>query len=518
MSWLIKSHDLTLDQQRAVEMDSRAHKLIVGSPGSGKTLILLHRFRYLLDESSGETECLHLFAFTSAMEKFIQRALHDLDIPRSCVSTIDSWCLDYFRANVSRAIPMEENSHQPDLHQLRRLVLETLRVLPLEMKPLEFALVDEGQDLSNDQIQVVTAAARHVTVCVDHRQISSTHKPDQVDVAARLGVRKANITLLDALRCSPYVTKLASAFLNDPADASQWQAQARIGYIERETPFLYVAASVDDEKERLARVLRTRLENNERVAVLLPQREQVLGFARSLREVGFEVETDEELDFASDLPKVISYRNARGLTFDSVLMPGLVPGSFPGTNPVNIRRFLFGSVTRASRWVYMSTDNSFFRPLRAVLGLADEGVIRIDGLVVSERRSGGLVESPNDLSPFSGHESASVALASAMMSTERAGLTVELKPLRDAIEFLSRVSKARVRVEFDGSELILIRGRSTARVPATGMWRGTARVAARGVLEKVDYLMRNSSHVEVKVVDSRLWIGTFAIDCDWKSE
>lgn len=86
----------------------------------------------------------------------------------------------------------------------------------------------------------------------------------------------------------------------------------------------------------------------------------------------------DELDFTSGLPKVITYHSAKGLTFDTVLLPRLVPASFLNKREETIARLLFVGITRATKWVYLSTWRD--RAL-AVLGrvdpLAAEGVITI---------------------------------------------------------------------------------------------------------------------------------------------
>ena len=98
------------------------------------------------------------------------------------------------------------------------------------------------------------------------------------------------------------------------------------------------------------------VEKGDRVAVLLPLKRQVLWFAQRLREAGLKVETQDDLNFASDTPKVITYHSAKGLTFDSVLLPRLTPKSFQVFSQEQIERLLFVALTRATRWAYLSTD------------------------------------------------------------------------------------------------------------------------------------------------------------------
>ena len=120
-------------------------------------------------------------------------------------------------------------------------------------------------------------------------------------------------------------------------------------------PLFYQAADFDDERERLINTVRTRLLVGDNIAILLPQKRQVFGFAQGLEGAGLEVETPDKIDFATDKPKLMPYYSAKGLTFDSMLLPRLVPRSFPHLDAEQIERLLFVGISRATRWVYLST-------------------------------------------------------------------------------------------------------------------------------------------------------------------
>lgn len=46
-TWLVPPSDLTTEQIRAIELPTDEHKVVMGGPGSGKTMVLLHRARHL---------------------------------------------------------------------------------------------------------------------------------------------------------------------------------------------------------------------------------------------------------------------------------------------------------------------------------------------------------------------------------------------------------------------------------------------------------------------------------------
>lgn len=105
----------------------------------------------------------------------------------------------------------------------------------------------------------------------------------------------------------------------------------------------------------LSEILRVRQSKGEKVAILLPQKRQVFGFAKGIREAGLEIETPENMDFQNDIPKIMPYHSAKGLTFDTVLLPRLVRSSFPRISDSRIMKLFFVGITRATKWVYMSS-------------------------------------------------------------------------------------------------------------------------------------------------------------------
>ena len=183
-------------------------------------------------------------------------------------------------------------------------------------------------------------------------------------ILTAFGLRRRNAALLERYRCSPFVVEAAASLLT-PEEAEQFRIGSRTGG-ERETLLLYTAEDFEHEREQLIEMIKMRQIKGERVAILLPQKRQVHGFAKGLRESGLEVECQKQrgnddgdgaLDFNSELPKLLTYHSAKGLTFDSVLLPRLAPNSFVHLTEERTKRLLFVAMTRASNWLYFSATH-----------------------------------------------------------------------------------------------------------------------------------------------------------------
>jgi hypothetical protein len=84
----------------------------------------------------------------------------------------------------------------------------------------------------------------------------------------RLAVTNTQGTILGAFRNADYVAELAAHFIVNPEKRAQFRAQVSAAQRVRERPLLFVAASFDQEMDRLAEVIRSRQVRNERIGII----------------------------------------------------------------------------------------------------------------------------------------------------------------------------------------------------------------------------------------------------------
>ena len=365
MGWLISRNELTPEQIRAVEFHTGEPRLVVGSPGSGKTMILLHRARHLLDQW-GVKQGYQILVFTNVLTTYIRAALQDLGLDEDRVMTFDKWCSNFYKQHINKSLPFA--GKRPDFEAIRHAAWNAVTSpgKRLQLPLYDFVMIDEGQDLDIQAYQTLKCIAAHVTVFMDHKQQLYENGARERDILSALGLRKRNIQLLSAYRCSPYIVHAAAAFVRDPMEREAFIKQnPPIDKGERQIPLFYLADSFEDERAKLVDIVRTRIDKGERIAILFPSNKLSFVYARHLQDEGLEVEVNVQrpksnmlsIDFSSSRPKLMAYPSAKGLTVDAVLMPCLNLNRFSIQEEKRLEQWLFVGITRATKWVYLSAKN-----------------------------------------------------------------------------------------------------------------------------------------------------------------
>lgn len=387
--WLLPRSDLTPEQLRVVEMTPYEHRVVLGMPGSGKTQALVHRAAYLADNYKVCPDSYRVFVFTNVVKEYIKSGLIFLNLPDETVCTFDHWCRLLYEEYISPTLPRrrgsrgidygsrslyeEDKSNRfsrerdwsgTDFKAIRASVLKLLKCNRKLQKSLEFVLVDEGQDLTPQVYEILMLASNHITVFVDPQQKIFEEGADESYILKKLKLKKRSVFLLGAYRNAPYVAHLASHFIGDKELREQYLAQVCTEQKVREQPLCFIAPSFKKEMDRLAEIIKQRQVMNERVGIIVPTNRQLHGLAKGLKERGVIVEkairqdsrqaVEVPCDFGNSVPKIATYHMAKGLTFDSVLLPRLAEPSFYWTKGVARQKIIFVGIARATQWVYLS--------------------------------------------------------------------------------------------------------------------------------------------------------------------
>lgn len=364
-TWLLHRSELTPDQLGVVEAPPSCNRLVLGPPGSGKTQVLVHRAAHLAEAYKVPPSRFRVFVFTNVIREYIRSGFEFLGLPDDSVSTLDYWTTAIYEEHVSRRLPRKRDGRTIDFPLIRREARDVIEETRRLRDSLEFVLVDEGQDLGPEVYEILRLAARHVTVFVDPLQKIFEGGADESFIRSMLGLEARQVSLLGAYRNAPYVAQLASHFIADDDSRARYLAQVHTEQKIRERPLLYVASTARREIDRMAEIVRQRQVLNERIGIIVPTNRYLHGIASGLEDRGVKVEravTNEEggkikvyCDFGNLVPKVATFFQAKGLTFDSVILPRLTEQAYQWTRPRQRGRMLFVGIARATQWVYLST-------------------------------------------------------------------------------------------------------------------------------------------------------------------
>ena len=386
MSWLVPRNALTLDQLKVVELPSLRHCIVMGSPGSGKTLTMLHRARHLLDTTRHHSARCLILVYTNVLKEYLRSSIQDLGLASNTVQTLDGWCMSYYIRHMGYAT-MKRDDGTPDFPWVRQRVSEHIET-SADVVSYDYVLADEGQDIDEFGYRILRAIGKHLTVFVDRKQqiYEWGSEPERIRELAGSELRRVNLG--GAYRCSPYVVSVAAAFIHDAEQSEAFiQQNPPVHRGPRQVPLMYLARDHDDEIRHLIDAIRTRVDKNERIGILLPSRQHATNVAEELHNAGLMIELRVELirkagihmlNFASVLPKALAYPSAKGLTFDSVFMPLLEAGHFSShVSDALLEKWLFVGISRATQWVYFSATEGYICHFDRFESLAADGKLSI---------------------------------------------------------------------------------------------------------------------------------------------
>jgi len=363
--WLLKLLDLSSEQEHIVKMPPRESSLVLGLPGSGKTQVLVQRAAYLIQSHGISSKNIRLFVFTDVIEEFIRSEIKSSSFPGEMVTTFDNWCHSFYLNHISQDLPRVYINGRIDYRKTRFGILDALQKNEALQKGLEFALVDDGQDLTPEVFEILSLAAQYITVITDPHNKLYHEEASESFVLDTLKLSKGISFLQRDYRNSPAVAQLASHFIEEENFRNAYLSQIRTVQNALESPLCYVASSEEKELVHLSQIIQQRQVMKDRVGILVLTNSLVHRVAKALKDRGIETEKaitkdaqnviHTPYDFGNNLPKVTTFEMAKGLTFDSVLMPQLTENAFAKI-PSSLRhRLLVVGITRASKWVYMST-------------------------------------------------------------------------------------------------------------------------------------------------------------------
>ena len=360
---------LSQTQREIVELPAEQNLIVIGPPGSGKTITLMYRACALRDHYRVEPSRFLIFVYNNVLGDYVKQLVQRLDLPIRSIPTFDSWCRKYHTVNLPSFLPVGQDG-VPDFSAIRKEVWEHVDANATE-KIYDFIIVDEGQDLDENAFKIMDRLSHHVSVFGDDNQQLYQNGIGFKKVQKILSSNGPPLirSFSEGFRCTDFIVQLAAEFIEtDQKLAFLQQHPDFVG--DRQQPELYAARSRADEMRKLIESVQVRLEKSERIAILLPSSSFAPGLTEVLLAEGIEFEVtrniekktgiffSNNIDFDSPRVKIMAYPSIKGITLDAVLMPYLERENFRSAFSLDlIQKWIYVGISRTTNWAYFSGLN-----------------------------------------------------------------------------------------------------------------------------------------------------------------
>jgi superfamily I DNA/RNA helicase len=306
--------DLSKEQDRINDLPADGRHLVIGPPGTGKTVMALYRAAMLKKRRRKSM----LLMRSRLLKQYTVNAAEDLLLDGQ-VETYDSWLGSFFFRNYRRYAP-----------QLRQFVYDYEEILatvaknPPKPGAITDLLVDEGQDLQKEFYILTSVIAPHVTVFADENQRLTDTNATVVEIKTygkfpepQKLTRNYRNTVEIARLAAEFYTGLKSGIPDLPTRAGELPTlrawPSRTAFIENLRRYektnsdlsIGVVAPTGKSRDRIARMLGTETVNPVQVYV------------------GGKGKDAVKVDFERSGIIVVHYQSAKGLEFDTLFAPDL---------------------------------------------------------------------------------------------------------------------------------------------------------------------------------------------------
>ena len=363
--------DLSKEQEAARALPKEGQHLIVGGPGTGKSVLALIRARRHQRDRDN-----HLFL---VFNHLLNRASGQLFGSGLIARTWFGWFLETFPSIAGRPVPRKE----PDRSGFRKIDWEAVRELVYalpgrENRQAPFLVIDEGQDMPPDfYTALVCLGFENFFVVADQNQQITDENSSRQDLQNCLVIETRQvIELHDNYRNGYRIAKLANAFhTGDPASPPPRLPAPTSG----SEPVLYVY-----DQDRLDAVARGILKLADRdprqlIGVIAPNNQVRERYLEALQSVKVQLDNPRpaietyhglnqtEVAFDEGGVLVINAQACKGLEFDAVMLADIDEHFIPRTDPDVARRLFYVMVARARERVFMFMKRNGRRDIERIL-------------------------------------------------------------------------------------------------------------------------------------------------------
>lgn len=321
-SFYVKDSELDDYQVKVINKKTDNSYIVKGCAGSGKSILALWKAKQIQEGGKGS----YLYVvYTKALRQYMSDGIKQIGLRESNVVNFDA-CFQWGRNNYG---------------ELQRGVWKK--------GSYDYVIVDEAQDFSRDDIELLKSKARKALLVYGDtaQQLYKFLKDKQtVSMEDIQYFTKFPVEQLVFNHRLPKKIARVAQYLNSESD----ELEERCTEEGTEKPKILEYNTKQEQFAAIANLIKNK--GMEDVGILFRNNKEVDEAYDYFTNKGIEVEAKsyrhkDELDFTSDNPKLMTYHSSKGLQFENVFIPECTAEGADDRNP------LYVAITRTYRSLYI---------------------------------------------------------------------------------------------------------------------------------------------------------------------